>query len=610
MAESDASSIMTEDGESDVEAGPPPPKPQVFVLRRKNKVFLADKFYVEAREEKARFLQDLWEEIKGRRPTKYYRVQIGQEAKAKGALIRDGWRQEIPVSGGFFVPLQMAQQQLMPEYQVQEEERWKATMSSFLRTTVLMAYDEESKTYKETMDNCQEGDQPDEDTPRIYINPPEEDFLKGPPKKNSMMMTHRHDKPLVVTPSGQTFTTRKNRATNKDEWYITRIPDQVAGASERIAQGIEEKEKIELANLKVSHAESLDVIKQLRGRIRQLEDHLHTMPPPTHQDRSGQDEADDLASFQLVDPVGRTLITDPLKAVQMSNLHRSITKWSQESGVSAEEWLRQAIEVMKGSGVSVEAMMEVLLARLETKESMTLYDLRQVGAIYDTKSFIRAFRSKYFPPTTAMQRLREVYQAQMTDAQVRKSAFSEFGYGLQGKAHQAYGDLGLGKEKWEALDTVVVGIAFLTGIPQYIAADLMKRRLTTLEDMMKEAAFIAGVLRDTGMHQQKEFQPRKALLGGVTGPGIKGYYERGPYGNGTGSPPPQPPPPPKQQQQQQEGKKEDSVVDGLCPKCSALDPKPEYCDHCFRCGKRGHIRRDCRVKFRRQKQKPPEEKSQ
>ncbi len=182
IAESDASSIMTEDRESDVEAGPPPPKPQVFVLRRKNKVFLTDKFYVEAREEKARFLQDLWEEIKGRRPTKCYRVQIGQEDKAKGALIRDGWTQEIPVSGGFFVKLQMARQQLMPEYQVQEDERWKATMSSFLRTTVLMAYDEESKAYKETMDNCQEGDQPDEDTPGYISTLHRRTFSKVLPK--------------------------------------------------------------------------------------------------------------------------------------------------------------------------------------------------------------------------------------------------------------------------------------------------------------------------------------------------------------------------------------------------------------------------------------------
>ena len=268
------------------------------------------------------------------------------------------------------------------------------------------------------------------------------------------------------------------------------------------------------------------------------------------------------------------LITDRSKAVNLPLVTKSIPTWGKTSNHPAEDWLDVAIPRAKTAGVSMSVMHHVLLSKLEPDVGPDMYSLENLGLLQNISDFVRIFKDKYMILSTPIQKLRELQRAQMSQQQVDSIKYMEFGNSIVKKAHKAYEGLRLRKDSWEALDRVVVTMAFLNGIPPEIANELVKEGKTHLDEMIAQASNLARINRD--------FRGKSVMmLGWQQGQDDtahnrqKGDSGKAKWNGPKGTPGPR---------------------DALCQLCRELATPPAngYCEHCRKCFKLGHVGKDCR----------------
>ena len=568
---------------------------QKFVLQRGNKIYLKEPFFLEVRKRKSK--------IFGRkRGVKYIKRLVYDLKDVKGELIPAPQTKEIHFDGGIYVPLEVAEAKVDATKVAEEDRRFQAVVNSLLKPVTLHIYDEEKEEYNDRIDKEEGMEDPKEGDPEIYVNIPEPDMLKGPPKPNAFMLSTWRGRPIFVAPSGQVFAfgpfLRRDKVGIFQGWHHSKIEEMSLEVAERAKEMQERMDREEVADL--------------RSRCAMLEEKVQELEEARAGDEIGGDARpyDELADFNLVDK-RQNLITNVQKAVNLPAVLKSIGQWGRDSDVSAEDWLRASVEMAKSAGVAVAIIHEVLIMRLRPRESGEMWALRNSGEVHDTNSFLLQFKRKFWQPITALQKLRIIQNAHMTESQLREMRFNDFGNGLRTKAHEAYTELGIPNSSWEDVDRVMVTLAFLSGIPKDLAFELMTKRLGTLEQHMDEAVFLSTCGKNAG----------KPLNGGGGGPLNVGYVSAGggaagghaqapggrggqapSYGGGAQGHGGQGHGGQGQGGQGQSGhgqggsggrRRRPNKKDFVCSKCRALPNPPERCDHCRKCGEEGHMQYDC-----------------
>ncbi len=429
---------------------------QKFVLLRKGNLYARDHFYVALVKRKSRRkrilrLLDKKKDKKEKAEHKYVRVEKDQLHKARGQLLAKGY-DEIVSGGGSnqFVPLEMAQDMQTETVEEAALARLEAATDRVLEPQKLNMYNKETKEYdmrywiREGMAN------PSDDAPEVFVNGPESLLMNGPPKRGATVLGTYRGRCFVLTGGGAVFLySEANR-----EWFPGNIDELQVKITEKIRQQVERTEKEEVDEWKRRCRELEKQVKELRKEVRK-----ETEPPPSRGEVGG------LGGFDLHEPPGKR-ITDLSKAIGLNAVTRSIELWGRDSPYSPMDWLGSAIQVAKAAGVSVKILHEVLPTRMKPTERQAMFSLIQQGVIKDAKDFIQQFSEKYATQVSAMQKLREVHDAQMTTSQIAELKYYDFGNELQRKAHEAYQELGVDRVHWDVLDEIVVVLAFVSGILQ------------------------------------------------------------------------------------------------------------------------------------------------
>ena len=559
---------------------------QQYVAQRGNKVFLNAPFFLELRKAKRRLFGK-------QRALKYIKRQVFELDRVTGELMPKGQKQEIYLEDGtVYVPLEVAMKKVEPERQEREARSFQEVVNSFLKPVTLHEYDEEKEEFSARIAKREGMEDPKEGDAEIFVNVPEDMMVKGPPKPGAFMLATWRGRATAVLPSGQVFSygphLREDRRGLFQGWYVTKIEEMALEVAERARERQEQMDRSEVAELRSKCA-------SLEAKVEELETNART-----REEEESQEEArphDELTDFNLED-VSPNPITNVQKAVNLPAVLKSILQWGRDSDVSAEDWLKASVEMAKSAGVAVAIIHEVLIMRLKPRESGEMWTLRNSGEVCDTKSFLLQFKRKFWQPITAIQKLRLIQKAQMTQAQLRELRFNDFGSDLKAKAHEAYSELGIPQHTWNDVDRVMVTLAFLSGIPQGLANEVMKKRVKTLQDHVEWAVFLSTCNRNTGTGATG--LPSVGFVGAEGGAaggqggaaggqgGAAGGQGRnnggsnsggaqGGYAGGGGGP-----------------KKNNGFrIDALCSKCRKMPSPPVRCEHCRFCFKEGHQKKNC-----------------
>ncbi len=538
-------------------------------------------FYVEVRSKKYRTARSLI----GRDTQKYIKRQPEEFDKVKGHLLEAGFDEKIRTSSGDYIPIEMAEVMTQPEQVDRDQQRFDEAMKTVLIPVTMHKYDKDGEI-RSFVDGDPSMEVPKEGLLEAFFNMPMSDVFDGPKKKGCLMFSTYNGRPIVVLPSGTVVSPVLNPTALQDgmTWKKFNIMGMAYQVQKRVESKVEAMKEEENARLH-------DKVRDLEEKIQMLEqakaDHesgrgLHPVVPEVHAAR------DEYAIYELTDASDVKLITDRSKAVNLPLVTKSIPTWGKTSNHPAEDWLDVAIPRAKTAGVSMSVMHHVLLSKLEPDVGPDMYSLENLGLLQDISDFVRIFKEKYMVLSTPIQKLRELQRAQMSQQQVDNIKYMEFGNSIVKKAHKAYEGLRLRKDSWEALDRVVVTMAFLNGIPPDIANELVKEGKTHLDEMIAQASNLARINRD--------FRGKSVMmLGWQQGPDGTGH--NGQRGNSGKT---QPGRTFKSEsfsgKSKSNGQNGQRPRDALCQLCRELEDPPAngYCEHCRKCFKPGHVGKDCR----------------
>ena len=566
---------------------------QRFVLVRGSKVFMHDPFYVSIRTKKS---SRLFGRKEGKR--KYEKVWKEKLRHAKGQLIPKPYDETLHVHGDQWVPIHKAEELVSSEVASETQERFDSTLKSLLRQCRIFIWDPVDKEAKETARTEPGLPEATDDDPSFFLNLPQEELMKGPPIKGATVFSVYNGHPLVVGPSGVCFALKMEK-NQPPHWYVASVRELTLGVAKRVTK---EAVRTEMEDTRRWRKEC----EFLKDRLEELTAEMALLRAQKQVPRTESVGALECLSDGEIDDPDKDLIVDVAKAMKTSAASRSIMTWGKDSKHLPMDWLRLGVNTLRSAGISGTIMWEILMTRLEPAEAGEMINLKNLGQVYDMASFKRHFKERFCTLMTPMQRLREIQRATMTSEEYQDGEFYRFGSRLKGLAHNAYKDLHIAMEHWSTLDSVVVVLGFLNGLPSSMAADLLKQKLVSLEQHMKEASFLRGVEKDTGTQggarpkwiNGVEFQPRGAPGGPQKGQG--GGWQQDPRsgqqgGQGGG------------QQGQQDGGQDGPPAgrprkgpgrkfnkpDQICPWCRVLQERPKSCRHCRWCGEEGHFGGDC-----------------
>ena len=553
---------------------------QRFVLVRGDQVFLHDPFYVAVRTKKS---SRIFGRSKGKKTfEKIWREKIRH---AKGQLIPSPQKETLYVKGDQWMPIEEAEKMVDQEIADETQERFNKTLESILRPCRIFRWDAYFREAKESPREDRGLPEPGEDDPSFFLNMPQEELLKGPPMKGATTFSFYNGKPLVLGPSG-ICVALANDSNSPPRWYVASIQELTLGVADRVTKQAAQEELEDTRRWRKQSNILKERVETLEAELAQIKREKKLLV------RRGEHVAriTTVLSDEEIDDPDKELVVDVAKALRMPAT-KNIIPWGRDSKHKAQDWLRLGVNTLRSAGISGTIMWEVLITRLEPSEASELLNLKSLGLITNFSSFKSEFKERFCAPTTAMQRLREIQKATMSTSEVTAGEFYRFGAKLKELAHGAYKDMAVGMEHWKTLDEVVVVLGFLNGIPRVMAAELMKMRLTTLTDHMREAVFLHGVDKDTN---------QQGAMGGAKWVNGLGAQPKGAAG---------------QPGSQQTGKKEDQPGGGakkkkwnppqgkkkrvqkgdlICPWCRVLDEVPEKCNHCRWCGEKGHFGDECR----------------
>ncbi len=531
-----------------------------------------EQFFVEVREKRMKtamkvlgFGQGHYHKYVKRLPSEIHGVRI------KGYLLAKPYLHKISTEKGTYLPIEMAEQLIDPERPFRDSSRVNEAMKEILVPATIHEYQKNGEI-RSWDDKDESMAVPEEGHMEVYVNIDMDEVMKGPKKKGCLMLSNYNGRSIVVLPSGSVYTPTLNPATLLAgfSWKRMDIKEMAYQVGERIDSRVEAMKEAENRRLH-------EKVHLLEEKVRELESRgAEGERPRAIVPEIEEAIVDEYAIYNLKDSADAKLIRDKGRAMNLPIVTKSIPLWGKRSEHPAEDWLDMAIPRAKAAGVSMDVMHHVLLSRLDTDVSPDMYALESHGMMESISDFIRLFKEKFMVLSTPVQKLRELQRAQMTTDQVARLQFNEFGNSLVKKAHKAYEGLRLKRESWKVLDSVVVTMAFLNGIPKDIASEIVKEGKTEMDEMIFLASHLSKIKRDFSSHSSVLMVTQETKDGGKEKQGEAS--KAGASG-----------------QRRRYWKPNTSQRDAMCRLCRDSDkpPKDGKCDHCRNCFKPGHGKKDC-----------------